>query len=79
MSGHSSGSAIVLHMTVPNARFVGAMSSCSMAMDGQATMSSAGHTMTGPFTDSLSGMMSGWMMNQSSGGAMNNGQFALTR
>ncbi|MGE5360742.1 MAG: hypothetical protein ACM3NQ_17130 [Bacteroidales bacterium] len=50
-----------------------------MAVNGQATMSADGHTMTGTYSGGLSGMMSGGMMGQSCGGAMNNGQFTLTR
>jgi hypothetical protein len=55
------------------------MSSCALGVDGQATMSSGGHTMTGTYSGTMSGMMSGGMMGQSCGGAMNNGQFTLTR
>jgi len=60
----------------PNGGFSGMMSSCSMRMDGQATMSEDGHTMTGTYSGNMSGMMSSM---QSCGGAMNNGQFTLTR
>ncbi len=42
-------------------------------------MSADGHTMTGTYTGAMPGMMSGGMMGQSCGGAMNNGQFTLTR
>jgi hypothetical protein len=76
MQGTISGSTVTFHMAVPNGGFGGMMSSCSMGMDGQATMSQDGHTMTGTYSGNMSGMMS---QMQSCGGAMNNGQFTLTR
>ncbi len=79
MTGTVDGNTVTFHMNVPTGDFSGMMSSCSMAVDGQANMSSDGHTMTGTYTGSLSGMMSGGMMGQSCGGAMSNGQFTLTR
>jgi hypothetical protein len=79
MQGTVSGSTMTFHMSVPNGGFSGTMSSCSMTVDGQATMSSDGHTMTGTYTGNMSGMMSGGMMGQACGGAMNNGQFTMTR
>jgi hypothetical protein len=79
MQGTISGSTLTFHMTVPTGGFDGMMASCSMGVDGQATMSSDGHTMTGTYSGTMSGMMSGGMMGQACGGAMNNGQFTLTR
>ena len=79
MQGTVSGSTMAFHMTVPTGGFAGMMSSCAMGVDGQGSMSSDGHTMTGTYTGNMSGMMSGGMMGQSCGGAMNNGQFTLTR
>jgi hypothetical protein len=76
MQGTISGSTVTFHMAVPNGGFGGMMSSCSMGMDGQATMSQDGHTMTGTYSGNMSGMMS---QMQSCGGTMNNGQFTLTR
>ena len=79
MQGTINGSTVSFHMSVPNGGFSGMMSSCSMGMNGQATMSDDGHTMTGTYSGSMSGMMSGGMMNQSCGGSMANGHFTLTR
>ncbi len=79
MRGTILGRTVSFHMDVPNGGFSGAMSACSMGMDGQATMSDDGRTMTGTYSGSMSGMMSGGMMNQSCGGALNNGRFTLTR
>ena len=79
MQGTVGETTMTFHMTVPTGGFTGMMSPCSMGVDGQATLSSDGHTMTGTYSGSLSGMMSGGMMGQSCGGAMNNGQFTLTR
>jgi hypothetical protein len=79
MQGTVNGSTMAFHMTVPNGGFDGTMSSCTMGVDGQATMSSDGHTMTGTYSGNMSGMMSGGMMGQSCGSTMNNGQFTLTR
>jgi hypothetical protein len=79
MTGTVNGNTATFHMNVPAGGFAGMMSSCSMAVDGQATMSADGHTMTGTYTGNMAGMMSGGMMGQSCGGAMNNGQFTLTR
>ena len=79
MQGAFSGTTMTFQMTVPSGGFTGMMSSCSMGLNGQATLSSDGRTMTGTYSGSLSGMMSGGMMGQSCGGAMNNGQFTLTR
>jgi hypothetical protein len=79
MQGTVNGSTMTFHMTVPNGGFSGMMSSCMMGVDGQATLSSDGHTMAGTYTGNMVGMMSGGMMGQSCGGAMNNGQFTLTR
>jgi hypothetical protein len=79
MQGTVNGSTMTFHMTVPSGGFNGTMSSCSMGVDGQATMSSDGLTMTGTYSGTMAGMMSGGMMGQSCGGAMNNGQFTLTR
>ena len=79
MQGTISGSTVTFHMSIPNGGFNGMMSSCSMGMDGHATMSDDGRTMTGTYSGSMSGMMSGGMMNQACGGAMSNGQFTLTR
>ena len=76
MRGTVNGLAVAFHMDVPTGGFSGMMSSCSMGMDGQATMSEDGHTMTGTYSAHMSGMMSSM---QSCGGAMNNGQFRLTR
>ena len=75
---------VTFHMGVPNGGFAGVMSSCSMSVDGQATMSDDGHTMTGTYAGNMSGMMSGTMSGmmgqmQSCGGPMSNGQFTLTR
>jgi len=83
MQGSLNGRTMTYHMNVPNGGFTGMMSSCAMSIDGQATMSEDGHTMTGTYTGTMSGMMSqgsGMMsQTQSCGGAMNNGQFTLTR
>jgi hypothetical protein len=81
MRGTLSGHAVTFHMDVPNGGFGGMMSSCSMAMDGQATISDDGHTMTGTYAGTMGGMMAGGMMNgaQSCGGPMNDGHFTLTR
>ncbi len=79
MTGTVNGNTITFHMSVPTGGFSGMMASCSMAIDGQATMSPDGHTMTGTYTGTMAGMMSGGMMGQSCGGPMNNGQFTLTR
>ncbi|MGE5361642.1 MAG: hypothetical protein ACM3NQ_21715 [Bacteroidales bacterium] len=79
MTGTVNGSTVTFHMQVPTGGFSGAMSPCSMGMDGQATVSADGHTMTGTYSGSMSGMMAGGMMNQSCGGAMNSGRFTLTR
>ncbi len=79
MTGTVNGDTVNFHMSVPTGGFSGMMSSCSMGVDGQATMSADAHTMTGTYTGNMSGMMSGGMMGQSCGGAMNNGQFTLTR
>lgn len=67
---------MTFHMAVPNGNFTGMMSSCSMSADGQVQMSDDGHTMTGTYSGSMSGMMS---QMQSCGGAMNNGHVTLTR
>lgn len=80
MQGTVNGQTMTFHMTVPNGAFSGMMSSCSMSVDGQAQMSDNGHAMTGTYTGTMSGMMSGMMsQGQSCGGAMNNGQFTMTR
>lgn len=79
MTGTMNGNTLTFHMSVPAGGFGGQMTSCSMGIDGQGTMSDDGHTMTGTYTGSMSGMMSGGMMGQSCGGAMNNGQFTMTR
>jgi hypothetical protein len=50
-----------------------------MLVDGQGQMSDDGHTMTGTYSGNMSGMMSGMMSTVSCGGAMNSGQFTLTR
>ena len=76
MQGTIDGSTVTFHMAVPNGGFGGMMSSCSMSIDGHAQLSGDGHTMTGTYSGSMSGMMSSM---QSCGGAMNNGQFTLTR
>ncbi len=74
--GTVNGRTVTFHMDVPNGGFSGMMSSCSMDMDGQATMSDDGHTMTGTYSGNMSGMMS---QMQVCGGAMNDGHFTLTR
>ncbi len=79
MHGTVNGRTMTFHMDVGSGGFSGMMSSCSMAMDGQATMSEDGHTMTGTYGGNMSGMMSGSMANHTCGGPMNNGQFTLTR
>ncbi len=81
MNGTVNGQALTFHMAVPSGGFSGAMASCSMGVDGQATMSADGRTMTGTYSGAMSGMMPGGMMGQmqSCGGAMTNGQFTLTR
>ncbi len=79
MQGTISGSSVSFHMTVPSGGFSGTMSSCSMLVDGQGQMSDDGHTMTGTYSGNMSGMMSGMMSTVSCGGAMNSGQFTLTR
>ena len=79
MQGTVSGSTVSFHMTVPSGGFSGTMSSCSMLVDGQGQMSDDGHTMTGTYSGNMSGMMSGMMSTVSCGGAMNSGQFTLTR
>jgi hypothetical protein len=79
MQGTINGSTVTFHMSVPSGGFSGMMSSCSMGIDGQATMSDDGHTMTGTYSGGMSGMMSGGMMNQSCGSGMSNGHFTLTR
>jgi hypothetical protein len=79
MTGTMNGSTLTFHMSVPAGGFGGQMSSCSMGIDGQGTMSADGRTMTGTYSGSMSGMMSGGMMGQMCGGAMNNGQFTMTR
>jgi len=79
MTGTVNANTVTFHMSVPIGDFSSMMSSCSMAVDGQATMSADGHRMTGTYSGSLSGMMSGGMMGEACGGAMNNGQFTLTR
>jgi hypothetical protein len=79
LQGTLMGSTATFHMSVANGGFSGAMSGCSMGVDGQATMSEDGHTMTGTYSGSMSGMMSGGMMNQPCGGAMTNGRFTLSR
>jgi hypothetical protein len=76
MQGTISGSTVTFHMAVPNGGFSGMMSSCVMGIDGQATISDDARTMTGTSSGNMSGMMSSM---QSCGGAMNNGQFTLTR
>jgi hypothetical protein len=76
MRGTVNGQTVTFHMDVPNGGFSGMMSPCSMGMDGQATMSSDGRTMTGTYAGTMSGMMSSM---QSCGSAMNNGRFTLTR
>lgn len=79
MQGTLSGSTVSFRMTVPSGGFNGTMSSCSMLVDGQGQMSDDGHTMTGTYSGNMSGMMSGMMSTVSCGGAMNGGQFTLTR
>jgi hypothetical protein len=79
MQGTVSGSSVSFHMTVPGGGFSGTMLSCSMLVDGQGQMSDDGHTMTGTYSGNMSGMMSGMMSTVSCGGAMNGGQFTLTR
>ena len=79
MRGTVNGQALTFHMDVPSGGFSGMMSACSMGVDGQGTMSADGHTLTGTYSGSLVGMMTAGMMNQSCGGAMNNGQFTMTR
>ena len=79
MQGTVSGSTLVFHMTVPIGGFNGTMSPCSMLVNGQGQMSDDGHTMTGTYSGNMSGMMSGMMSTVSCGGAMNSGQFTLTR
>jgi hypothetical protein len=76
MRGSVNGRTVTFHMDVPNGGFSGMRSSCSMDMDGQATISDDGHTMTGTYSGNMSGMMS---QMQSCGDAMNNGRFTLTR
>ena len=79
MQGTISGSTVSFRMTVPIGGFSSTMSSCSMLVDGQGQMSDDGHTMTGTYAGNMSGMMSGMMSTVSCGGAMNSGQFTLTR
>jgi len=79
MQGTINGSTMTFHMAVPSGGFSNMMASCSLGMDGQATMSNDGHTMTGTYLGNMSGMMSGMMSTVSCGGAMGNGQFTLTR
>ncbi len=79
MTGTVSGDTVTFHMNVPTGGFTGMMTSCAMVVDGQATMSPDGHTMTGTYSGNMSGMMSGAMVGQSCGGTMGNGQFTLTR
>lgn len=80
MRGTINGRTVTFHIDVPSGGFNGMMSSCSMFMDGQATMSDDGHTMTGTYSGSMSGTMSpGGMMSQLCGGPMNDGRFTLTR
>jgi hypothetical protein len=77
MQGTLSGSTLTFQMTVPNGGFSGMMAPCSMGMDGQATMSEDGHTMTGTYSGNMNGMMMSGM--QSCGGVMNSGHFTMTR
>lgn len=79
MRGTINGRTVTFHMDIGNGGFSGPMSSCSMSMDGQATLSDDGRTMTGTYSGGMSGMMSGGMMNQPCGGAVSNGHFTLTR
>ena len=81
MSGTVNGQMVAFHMAVPSGGFSGAMSPCAMGLDGQATMSADGHTMTGTYSGSMSGMMAGGMMGpmQPCGGSVTSGQFTLTR
>jgi hypothetical protein len=76
MQGTMTGSTMTFHMAVPNGGFGGMMAPCAMGLDGQATLSDDGHTMTGTYSGSMSGMMSSM---QSCGGPMNGGHFTLTR
>ncbi len=80
MRGTVNGQTLSFHMDVPTGGFSGMMSACAMSMDGQATVSDDGRTITGTYSGSMSGMMSsGGMMGQSCGGPMNAGHFTLSR
>jgi hypothetical protein len=80
MQGALSGNTMTFHMAIPSGGFNGSMSPCSMSMDGTATISTDGMTMTGTYGGQMSGMMSGMMSQQQScGGAMTNGQFTMKR
>ncbi len=81
LRGTVNGRTASFHVDVAAGGFSGTMSSCTMTLDGQATMSDDGKTLTGTYGGTMSGMMSSanGMMNQPCGGAMSNGQFTLTR
>ncbi len=76
MDGTVNGHSVTFQMQVPNGGFAGMMAPCSMSMNGQATMSEDGHTLTGTYSGNMNGMMA---QMQSCGGAMSNGHFTLTR
>jgi len=76
MQGTLSGNTMTFHMVIPTGGFNGSMSPCSMGVDGTATISTDGMTMTGTYGGQMSGMMG---QQQTCGGAMTNGQFTMTR
>ena len=74
--GAVNGKSISFHMEVPTGGFAGTMAACSMAIDGQGTISDDGHKFTGSYTGAFTGMMS---PQRSCGGNLSRGTFSLTR
>jgi hypothetical protein len=73
------GRLIGFHLEIQGGGFGGVMSSCSMTVDGQASVSDDGRTLTGSYSSSMSGTLSGSLMGEACGGSVNDGRFTLTR
>ena len=74
--GTVDGRTVAVHMEVPTGGFTAMMSGCAMALDGQATISDDGHTMTGTYDGHMSGMMS---QMETCGSQLGDGHFTLSR
>ena len=74
--GVVNGKSIRFHMEVPVGGFAGVMATCSMAIDGEGTMSDDGGRITGNYTGSLAGTIG---PQRSCGGTLDRGTFSMAR